>query len=493
MTFERDPDRLILAWLDEGPRAFSPRLLDRTLADVHGTPQRRRPRAFWRISSMNLTMKAAVAAVLALAVAIGLSGGLPFDHPLFFAPASSPASSVEPSVEPSIEPSDVPASTPPASPTAPVLPARAELVGPTWLLVGRIDPERDVESGDPAYVSVPWDPPATLVFDAAGSVAGSTGCHRFDATSDLAPRPDGPTVPGSITLGPIDTFACDEPLGAQDRAVLRSLAGVGGASLTTDGYETLASGLVDSDLDGRLLMHYQIWPRLTRLILRDQSGEAVLIYIPTSGIPAPSAAPRSPKPSRPPRSPQPSFLPNEHGSIDLKTTHWALLGYRDRAVELAGDGWAWVAAPQTPGSALFLGGDDLVIGNTGCRTVEGTYRAGPGDREETVPVELTLAPSDDNTCEGSSAAQDRIVLDLLDDVRGLSIRADAIDHLGPGVHVSDLELALREAVRRASWPMLLLRDSAGEAILIYRPTSGLIVTGASGVPRPSVTPLPVGG
>ena len=254
---------------------------------------------------MNLAMKAAVAAVLVLAVAIGLSGGVLFDSRLVFGPAASPASSPAPSAVPSAAPSAMPSPAPSASPTVPVQPGRAELVGPTWLLVGRIDPERDVEASDQVYVSADplRDPAATLVFGDDGTVTGSTGCHRFDATSDLAPRPDGPTVPGSITLGPIDTFACDEPLGAQDRAVLASLAGVGGASLTADGYETLASGLVDSDLDGRLLMHYQIWPGLTRLILRDQSGEAVLIYIPISGIPAPTAAPRSPNPSRPPRSP----------------------------------------------------------------------------------------------------------------------------------------------------------------------------------------------
>ena len=65
--------------------------------------------------------------------------------------------------------------------------------------------------------------------------------------------------------------------------------------LTTEPYATLASGLTDADLDPTLLDHFRAWPELTRLILRDQSGEGSLIYAPVQrvtgfDVPYPSGA-----------------------------------------------------------------------------------------------------------------------------------------------------------------------------------------------------------
>src|SRR5688572_8428967 len=100
MTFDHDPDRRIHDWLDEGPRSFSPRLLDRTLADIHASPQQRHRLVPWRFPTMSLPMKTFLTAGLVLALAAGTGGLLPLLPQLTDGPAASPSPSVTSSLSP---------------------------------------------------------------------------------------------------------------------------------------------------------------------------------------------------------------------------------------------------------------------------------------------------------------------------------------------------------------------------------------------------------
>jgi hypothetical protein len=286
---DHDPDRLVEAWLDEGPRTFSPRLLDRTLGEIHGTRQQRQRPLPWSPSRMNLTFLSGLAGAAVLAVLFAASAFLPWLPSTFFGPAGSPTPSPAPSPVPTLAPTPTFAPTPTpdastspqASPVAPTfLAGDVPFEGTTWQLVGRIDDARG--EGDPSYISPVGDRPAFIRFDADGTLRGDTGCRAIAGSWDATPRIRR-TFPADIRLGNVSrAFACVDPLGAQDVGVQADLDGAGALQLTTEGYQTLASGLTDADLDPRLLAHFNEHPALVRLIVRDQSGEGSLIYAPVA-------------------------------------------------------------------------------------------------------------------------------------------------------------------------------------------------------------------
>ena len=120
MTNERDFDRIARAFMAEGTTQLADRVLERSLADVHHTRQRRvLLRAPWRTPVMNSYVKFAVAAVVVVAVgALGIAvlrpdsssapvGGVPSAN-------ASPSTSVGPSASP--QPSPTPTPAPSASP-----------------------------------------------------------------------------------------------------------------------------------------------------------------------------------------------------------------------------------------------------------------------------------------------------------------------------------------------------------------------------------------
>lgn len=445
MTFERDPDRLIKDWLDDGPRTFSPRLLDRTLADIHATPQRRRPWASWRISSMNLPMKTAVAAALVLAVAIG--GGLLQGVPrLGFGPAASPSPS------PRASPSPV------ASPSPTFQRSEVTFLGTTWQLIGY--------GADGRYVAALTAPAATIRFAGDGQLEGSTGCRAITGTyvpTEVRPIPSGSvTVPMTITLEGYDEPACGEPIDTQDRAVLDELPGVGGYTVTTDGSETLASGVTEAELDPALLAHYRAYPDLTRLILRDQSGESTLIYAPLPGDgPAPSPAPVATTASAP------SSLA---GDQDLAGTTWLLVGW-------IGDDGTYRMADLPAGAFLRLtrdGGTRRFEADTGCVTIAGDWTLGAANAANpTRRIDLTIDGRDElPPCPDALAAQASAVLDSLATAQAVTVGVQGADSLAPGITKQDLDPALwAHFAANPDVTRLILRDASGEAALIYAPVA----------------------
>ena len=118
MTNERDFDRIARAFMAEGTTQLADRVLERSLADVHHTRQRRALlRAPWRTPVMNIYAKLAAAAVVVVAVgALGVwfldpgSSSAPVGGPP--AVSASPAEPLEPSASPEPSPSSAPLRTP---------------------------------------------------------------------------------------------------------------------------------------------------------------------------------------------------------------------------------------------------------------------------------------------------------------------------------------------------------------------------------------------
>jgi heat shock protein HslJ len=98
----------------------------------------------------------------------------------------------------------------PTEGTTPGPSSPSDLIGTSWTLVG-IGEAIAIESAG-----------ANLTFDPAGTVSGSTGCNSFSGTYAI----DGT----ALTLGPLATtrMACEEPLMAQEAAVLEALTAVSG-------------------------------------------------------------------------------------------------------------------------------------------------------------------------------------------------------------------------------------------------------------------------
>jgi heat shock protein HslJ len=71
--------------------------------------------------------------------------------------------------------------------------------------------------------------PALLTFEPGGRVSGSTGCNSLMGEASI----DGP----SLAFGPLATTrrGCEQPLMAQETAVLEALAGVSGWTVEADG------------------------------------------------------------------------------------------------------------------------------------------------------------------------------------------------------------------------------------------------------------------
>ena len=104
----------------------------------------------------------------------------------------------------------------------------ADLVGPTWLLDSLISGE---------VVSSVAGNPATLQLHADGSLSAATGCRDVTGQYRIA----GNIV--QVTIGPMDLFACAEPLGAQDAQVLAVIGAADGFTVTIEGESmTLTAG-----------------------------------------------------------------------------------------------------------------------------------------------------------------------------------------------------------------------------------------------------------
>jgi len=121
--------------------------------------------------------------------------------------------------------------------TTPTAAPSGGLAGTAWNLASYQGPDT---------TTVPAAPKAnaTLAFDTAGGLSGSTGCNQFGGTYAV----DGPKL--SITLGPMTMMACAEPLiTAQEAAVVKLLPQV-------TGFATAADQLTLTGSDGAVLLTY---------------------------------------------------------------------------------------------------------------------------------------------------------------------------------------------------------------------------------------------
>ena len=115
-------------------------------------------------------------------------------------------------------------STGSGSNTTPEPTSAADLAGTSWTLLS-IGGAPVVEGSGPH-----------ITFGADGHASGSTGCNSMsgDYTTDGA----------ALTFGPMATtrMACEEPLMAQESAVLETLTGVSGWEIDADGVLHLTGG-----------------------------------------------------------------------------------------------------------------------------------------------------------------------------------------------------------------------------------------------------------
>lgn len=102
MSTDRDVERIVRSWMDEGVTALPDRVLDLVLDQIPATPQRRTfwlARRFPTLSTYARYGLIAAAVIVAVAVGIGL-----FGRPTDVGPPSVPTPSIAPSVAPSSTP-----------------------------------------------------------------------------------------------------------------------------------------------------------------------------------------------------------------------------------------------------------------------------------------------------------------------------------------------------------------------------------------------------
>lgn len=189
MTGRSDVERLLDAYLAEGPESVADRVIDAALDEIDSTPQRRGPLEPWRTPSMKTPIR-----LLLVAAALAAAGGGAF---LLGGAGNQPA----------------PAPTP--SPTPSLIPARLELIEGTWhgsvgvnqsaelvpydLSIGRIMSAKRIDSGRGTDF---------------GTFEITDGQVRLDASADC---PDPATYTGTVTadLGEATFSVATDPCDAR--------------------------------------------------------------------------------------------------------------------------------------------------------------------------------------------------------------------------------------------------------------------------------------
>ncbi len=109
MTTDRDLDRIVRAWLADGPEELSDRVIDAAVDQVHLTRQRRTFGVPWRLPTMTTPARIATAAVIGVLVFGGtlLFFGRP-GQPAVGGAAATPSASVAPTTAPSAAATTIP-------------------------------------------------------------------------------------------------------------------------------------------------------------------------------------------------------------------------------------------------------------------------------------------------------------------------------------------------------------------------------------------------
>lgn len=111
MSAERDANRIVRSWLEDGPTGLPDHIFDAVLADVPTTPQRRPMWPAWRISTLDTRLRIAASAAAVLIIAIIGYQFLPGSGGTGGEPTPSPSPSPSPTAEPTPTPTRLP--TPP--------------------------------------------------------------------------------------------------------------------------------------------------------------------------------------------------------------------------------------------------------------------------------------------------------------------------------------------------------------------------------------------
>jgi hypothetical protein len=200
------------------------------------------------------------------------------------------------SASPSSSPEPSPTST--DAPGPDFLAGEQPLVETTWTLVGFLD------APGGRYISADQGLPAELRFAAA--IEGQrlfdvgTGCLDLRGEWSRGPKHSGnPTRTMTMTIWGRDELPpCEPGVVSQDAAIREAFGSIGAYTVAIQGPDALGHQLTEADFDPQLWTHFIDHPDLTRLVLRDQSGEALLVYAPLDDVDLPAfAAEGAPSPS----------------------------------------------------------------------------------------------------------------------------------------------------------------------------------------------------
>jgi hypothetical protein len=207
MSTERDTDRLLRQWLDEGPN----RAADRVVETVEVRIERQRQRPVWRLSWRDIFMNRTIGSFAAgmAVVAVALIGF----NVVTGARAPGTAAGV-PTASGSLPPSTPPvAATPEASPTAPASPG-PQPTGMAWWLTGDLPDGWDLDGQTIAheggvFVEV-LENRSIMADDCVEGPAAGVGSAAIDLAQALSGR-EGLVVSGmrSDSVGGLDGLQLD--------------------------------------------------------------------------------------------------------------------------------------------------------------------------------------------------------------------------------------------------------------------------------------------
>lgn len=214
MSTDRDVERIVRSWLDEGVTVLPDRVLDAVLDQLPATPQRRPSWLAWRSPFMSNALRVAVAAAAVLVVAligIQLFGGTNVGGP-------GPSQSESPSLAPTPSPSATPAAAfPPAgamevgrhSMTLAGVPLSIELTTTGWISTGDFGIDKgNFQDGAPDSASFflwPASAPDNVYADPCGKTpldppAGPSAAELAAAVSTVAGT-ELVNAPTAVTVG----------------------------------------------------------------------------------------------------------------------------------------------------------------------------------------------------------------------------------------------------------------------------------------------------
>jgi len=246
MTTDRDFDRIAKAFMADGPRELSVRVLDAVVDDIHVTRQRRAMRVPWRVPIMTSPVRVAVAAVFGvLAVGgafmiLGIPGVTDVGGP---SPTPTSSAAVSPSTAALVVPPlDKPFTSvrhgyslvyPSAWPAQPASQRWAEGASPTW--------------GDPTLDTIASEDSSNVRFVAASQKLGAGQTPEAWLTAYCRARDSS-----AVSCGPSITIGGQTGYLARDGVLATSMALLPGRGAVFDAAVVVGGRGYAFTMDGRL-------------------------------------------------------------------------------------------------------------------------------------------------------------------------------------------------------------------------------------------------